>query len=194
MLYTRRGDDGTTKILNAKMRIRKGSLIVDALGALDEVNTFLGLCKVHSGSEDLRLKEDAVQDFVQFIQEQLFIIQAEVAGADKSVAPSSVKELERITDWIEGELLPIKTFRIAGGSELSALFDIARTMARRAERTVIRVYESALEVRDMDKEENMSGLICEPSTQFLNRLSSALYALARYANKKSGIEEVGPSY
>jgi cob(I)alamin adenosyltransferase len=85
-------------------------------------------------------------------------------------------------DAIEKELPPIKSFFISGGTELAALFDVSRTMARRAERRVIKALE----------EESVK--IGAPTSAFLNRLSSLLYALARLSNHKSGIKESAPTY
>jgi cob(I)alamin adenosyltransferase len=183
MLYTRRGDDGTTKTFGpGKGRISKSSCVAESLGAVDEINSFIGLCKVCADKAELALVNGPAAEFLHFIQGQLFIIQAELAGADKTMEEQSVKELENVTDWIEGRLPPIKTFRIAGGSELAAYFDIARTMARRAERAVIAGIESG------------KVALGEHSRAFLNRLSSALYAMARYANFQAGVEEEAPTY
>ena len=76
----------------------------------------------------------------------------------------------------------IKTFFISGGSELATLFDIARTISRRAERRVVGVVEEGkIEIGEFTK-------------SYLNRLSSLLYALARLSNHKAGIREEGPDY
>ncbi|MEK7104679.1 MAG: ATP:cob(I)alamin adenosyltransferase, partial [Patescibacteria group bacterium] len=80
------------------------------------------------------------------------------------------------------ELPPIKTFFISGGTELASVFDIARTIARRAERRVIAVAdEGKIEIKASTK-------------AYLNRLSSVLYAFARLANHKAGISEESPDY
>jgi cob(I)alamin adenosyltransferase len=182
MLYTRKGDDGTTKTFGAKIRMSKGSFTAEALGSLDEINTFLGLCKVKSESQKELIGNKSIPQIIHFVQEKLFIVQAEVAGSDKKLKKSAVVELEKITDTIEGEFPPIKSFRIAGGTEVSAIFDIARTLARRAERRVTAACEA-------------EGLkIGKDTRAYLNRLSSALYALARYANHTSGVVESAPGY
>ena len=116
------------------------------------------------------------------VQKNLFIIQAEIAGSPMSMTDEKVKEIEVIIDWIERELPPITTFFISGGSEMATLFDVARTIARRAERRVIGVAdEGKIEISDFTK-------------AYLNRLSSLLYALARLSNYKFGITEEGPDY
>jgi cob(I)alamin adenosyltransferase len=182
-LYTRAGDTGTTRTFSCDQRISKSSTIAEALGTLDEVNSFLGLCVAGARDATLALGDSAVADIVRATQETLFIIQAELAGAPgKTVSVEKVKEIEQIVDHIEKELPPIKTFFIPGADELSARFDSARTIARRAERRVVAVIE-----------EGKTG-IGEYSLAYLNRLSSLLYALARHANHVAGVTEMPPSY
>lgn len=183
MLYTRKGDDGTTKTFSCDQRISKSSSIAEALGALDETNSFLGLCKVRSQKEKLVLPDgSAFSQRIHDVQKNLFIIQAEVAGSEMSITEDKIKEIEKIVDDIEKELPPIKTFFISGGTKLAALFDISRTISRRAERRVVQVYEE----RDVK--------VGEFTKAYLNRLSSLLYALARLSNHKSGITEESPDY
>jgi len=183
MLYTRKGDDGKTKTFGCDQRISKSSAIAEALGSLDEINSFLGLCKVASEKEKLSLADgEHFSKMIHEVQKNLFIIQAEIAGSEMSMTTKKVKEIEEIIDWIERELPPIKSFFISGGSEIAALFDIARTIARRAERRVTGVAE-----------ENKIK-ISENTRAYLNRLSSFLYALARLTNYKFGITEEGPDY
>jgi cob(I)alamin adenosyltransferase len=182
MLYTRKGDTGTTKTFGCDQRISKSSAIAEALGSLDEINSFLGLCKVKSEEIGLVLDDQKFSDIVHEIQQTLFIIQAELAGADKKVTEEKVVGLETLIDMIEKVLPPIKTFFISGGTELAATFDIARTIARRAERRVVAVSEEKL--REIGPE----------TLKYLNRLSSILYALARLSNHLSGINEQSPTY
>ena len=115
-------------------------------------------------------------------QEQLFIIQAELAGADMTTVESKVRELEAIIESISNELPPIRTFFIAGGTRLAALCDTCRTVARRAERRVVAVAEEG------------SVTVGAETKAYLNRLSSLLYALARLANHQTGIVEEAPDY
>ena len=182
MLYTGKGDDGTMKTINSGVRVSKSSAISEALGSMDEINSFLGICKVKSAEEKLKLGEKNISDIVHNIQQTLFIIQAELAGSDKRVDEGKVLEMESIIGEIEKILPPITTFFISGGTELGAIFDVARTIARRAERRVVQVNRG--EVQKVD-----------PVTlKYLNRLSSILYALARLTNHLSGIKEEPPSY
>ena len=182
MLYTRKGDKGMTTVFGCDQRISKSSAIAEALGALDETNSFFGLCKVHKESASLKLSAVSFSEIIQDVQQNLFIIQAEIAGSKKTIEENKIKEIEKIIDEIEKTLPLIKTFFISGGTELSALFDIARTIARRAERRVVEVSEEGKQK------------ISENSLAYLNRLSSLLYALARLTNHKSGITEQIPDY
>jgi cob(I)alamin adenosyltransferase len=160
----------------------KSSIRAEALGSLDEVNSFLGLCKVKAEESTFSIGGRPFDEVVHWVQSNLFIAQAELAGADKKIGEEKVTELERLINGAEEELPPIKSFFIAGGTELATLFDIARTQARRAERRVVAVHEG--------KEPEVSV----HTLAFLNRLSSLLYALARLSNHKSGIVEKSPDY
>lgn len=174
MLYTRKGDNGTTKTFGCDQRISKSSAIAEALGSLDEINSFLGICKVKVEPQE--------KNIIHEVQKNLFIIQAEVAGSLMSITEDKVKEVEKIIDDIEKKLPPIKSFFISGGTEIATSFDMARTIARRAERRVVGVAEEG------------KVNVGEFTKAYLNRLSSLLYALARLANFKAGISEEGPDY
>ena len=194
MLYTRKGDNGTTKTLNSKpgARISKCSCQTESLGALDELNSFLGLVKVRSGNEP-RIKDwslpsgagkgtKTLADIIHWTQNCLFIIQAEVAGSRKTIQAGQIEEMEAMIDRMEKELPPIKTFFISGGTELAALLDIGRTLARKAERRVVAA----------EKGENVK--VSAVTKAFLNRLSSLLYVLARFSNFYAHITEEAPWY
>ncbi len=180
MLYTKKGDKGKTNMFGCcDQKISKSSAITEALGCLDEANSYLGVikCKVKSYKVD----GEKIQNIIHIIQNNIFIIQAQVAGADKKIQKEKTKYLENIIDNIEKKLPPIKTFLISGANEMSADFDFARTLVRRAERRVVAV-----------NEEGMAKIDSE-TLVFLNRLSSLLYALARYSALESGTEE-SPKY
>ena len=182
MLYTGKGDDGTTKFFGVdKKRVSKSSPIAEALGNIDELNSFLGLVKVKSLEANLKVLDQSFGSIVLGIQENLFTISANIAGADKGITEDKVKEIEIIIAECEKELSPIKTFSIVGGTELSALFDFARTLARRAERRAVVVNEEL-------------NPIAPEILKYLNRLSSILFALARLTNHRSGIKESAPRY
>ena len=181
-LFTGKGDDGTTKTYGCDQRVSKSSAVAEALGSLDEINSFLGVCKVASEKHKFVIYNKRFEAIVHSLQQTLFMVQAQVAGFAIDVPETKAKELEAIIVACEKEMPPIKTFFISGGTELAAKFDFARTIARRAERRVVGVSEEG-------------KVKIQPSTlAFLNRLSSMLYALARLSNHKSGITEESPNY
>ncbi len=172
MFYTGAGDGGLTTTFGCDQKISKSSAVAEALGSLDEINSLLGLPKVAAEGE--------INAALEAAQQTLFIIQAELAGAEKTVPEERVRDLEKLINEIEKSLPPITTFFVSGGTALAAQLDFARTVARRAERRVVAVAEE----RPVGKW----------TLAYLNRLSSALYALARLANHKSGIKEQPPRY
>ena len=181
MLYTGKGDTGTTQVYGCNQRISKSSATAEALGAMDEINSFLGLAKVKAGQSNITGARDLAL-LVDSIQQHLFTIQAELAGFPMKTESKKVKEIEEVIATFEKELPPIKTFFVSGGTELAALFDTARTIARRAERRVVAVHEEKVQT------------VSPETLAYLNRLSSVLYALARIANHRAGITESVPSY
>ncbi len=186
MLYTRVGDDGTTGLFGSSVRLSKAAPVAEALGTLDELNSFLGLVRAElarSGGMRVPVGErgTSAETLLLHMQDTLFTIQAELAGAPKHVRKSKVAELERMTDSIERILQPLHSFSLAGGTYRSALFDVARTLARRAERRVVAV--------SGEKPARATHTL-----SYLNRLSSALFALSRLANHLAGVSERAPNY
>ena len=184
MLYTRKGDSGTTKTFACDQRISKSSIVAEALGALDEVNSFLGLARARTKGKVFDIKGEQIKfsDIILEVQQNLFIVQAEVAGATLSIDAEKVNRVEKIVDGIEKVLPPIKTFFISGASEDGAVLDIVRTLVRRAERRVVEAQEEG------------KIKISKETLAYLNRLSSLLYALARIASHQEGEEEIKPEY
>ena len=182
MLYTRKGDKGDTGTFGCDQRMSKSSAVAEALGTLDECNSFLGVCKMNVKTKEMTIGGRGYEVILDWVQQSLFIVQAEVAGAPKTIEEKKVKEVEEIIASIEKELPPIKTFFVSGGTELAAKLDFARTLARRAERRVVGVSEEG------------KVTVGEHTKAFLNRLSSLLYAMARLTNHKSGITEEPPTY
>ena len=126
MLYTRQGDGGTTKTLHCSQQLSKSSAIAEALGAVDELNSLLGFAKTQcqglltgKGESLPQTKGSPPREdyplILSGIQQNLFIIQAELAGAvGKTITADKVAALEKIIDGIEKKLPPIKTFFVAG--------------------------------------------------------------------------------
>ena len=171
MLYTKKGDNGLTTLFSCSKKFSKGSARIEALGALDELNSLLGFCKTKADKK--------IRKILKSVQNDLFVIQAEVAGAKKKLNKKRISEIEKLINKIAKELVPfsgIKSFTIAGGTELSALLDYSRALARKAERRCVAIKKH----------------LSPDSLKYLNRLSSLLFALARFANK--GIKEKKPKY
>ncbi len=172
-IYTRKGDDGTTGLWYGG-RVPKHAGRPDAYGSVDEAASALGLARAECerGSE---LYADVLR-----LQNELFVAGAELATAPEAeerleagvsrVSQEMVDRLERDVDrYMERVELPPK-FVIPGGTELSARLDLARTAVRRAERKVSALQEEG-ELADA------TVLV------YLNRLSDALYAMARFADE-----------
>jgi cob(I)alamin adenosyltransferase len=193
MLYTRKGDNGTTKTFGCDQRISKSSAVAEALGSLDEANSFLGLARARTQGKSFEIEKASpvglqprekiiFSDVILEVQQNLFIVQAEVAGAEFSIGEDKVKRVETIVDGIEKILPPIKNFFISGATKDGAVLDITRTLIRRAERRVIAA-----------KEEGKIK-VSDETLAYLNRLSSLLYALARISSHIKGVEEIKPDY
>ncbi len=182
-LFTGKGDGGTTKLFDTPSgaRVSKSSPSFECLGMLDELNCLVGWVKV-SSPDTFNVLGRPCRDIFHEVQDHLFTIQAEVAGAQKSVPQSSVEALSALINAIEKELPEIKTFLVPGGTELSARLDITRAVSRRVERRLVALNESG------------ERAISESSRAYANRLSSLFYALVRLENHRHGIVEKPPHY
>ena len=179
--YTRKGDGGRSKIRSKNLL--KDNILFQLLGELDELNSWLGLCKVGAGKN--RATKEVVATLTD-IQQDLFTIQAEVAvigGGFRSkvkIGAERIKSAEKAINTINSKLPAITKFVVPGGSELSARIDVARAMARRVERIAV-IFSRKNELRP-------------ELLKYLNCLSSLLFALARLANRKLKIKEENPKY
>lgn len=182
MLFTGKGDNGTTKTFACDQRISKSSAVAEALGNVDEINSLLGVVKMEGGQTKAVLGLTYLT-LLSGIQQDLFVVQAELAGADKHMDHERVEKLGNWVNTIEKELPPITSFFVSGGTHLAAMCDFVRTVSRRAERRVVAALEN-----DPAKESHKDLLA------YMNRLSSVLYALARLANHRAGITEEKPHY
>jgi len=177
MLYTRKGDDGTSGLFGTCDRMSKDDPLFEALGTVDEFNSLLGVC---FAKETETRVEPSFSAALRDVQENLFIVQAELAGADKTLTQDTVDTLEKTIADFETYIENPHSFVIAGSSELSALLDYARAISRRAERRVIAA--------------RASRATSAATRKYLNRLSSLLYVLARVAAARKGTTEQKPSY
>lgn len=186
-LYTGLGDQGTTTLFNCDQgRISKSADIIEALGALDELNAYIGIVKVYSQIEQMKIvlnKKNSIlfSDILSEVQQTLFIIQAEIAGSPMTVKKIDLDKIEKVIKIVSGLLSPITSFTVSGGSVLSAEFDFGRTLARRCERRVIAVLDDNVALGKV-------------TIAYLNRLSSLLFAMSRYANHILSIKEEHPKY
>jgi cob(I)alamin adenosyltransferase len=190
-LYTRKGDNGTTKLFGCDQRMSKSSTIAEALGSVDEINALIGVLKMDAGDASA-VNDLSYHALLSDVQQDLFVVQAQLAGADKQMDAARVEKVEGWINAIEQELPPITSFFVSGGTPLGALTDYARTVARRAER---RVVAAALPAPSPSVGEGWGeGEVLLPMLVYMNRLSSLLYALARLANHRAGITEEKPHY
>jgi cob(I)alamin adenosyltransferase len=168
-IYTRTGDDGTTGLGDGS-RIAKNSLRVQAMGDVDELNAVLGLLLTEPVS-------DAVRTCLTAIQHDLFDLGAEICIPNHAmIKPERIQALETCLDAFNETLAPLKEFILPGGCRAAAQCHLARTVCRRAERTL-----HAL---------NEKEAVTEASLQYLNRLSDLLFVLCRILNKEVGQPDV----
>ncbi|MFP6564216.1 MAG: cob(I)yrinic acid a,c-diamide adenosyltransferase [Myxococcota bacterium] len=176
-VYTRRGDGGETDLVG-EGRVGKDSARVSAYGDVDELNACIGLYAAVTDQGELAAK-------AQRVQSTLFDLGSQLATPDanrraKSGLPEIEAEvisaLEVEIDGFEGELPPLTRFILPGGSPAAAALHHARTVCRRAERSVV-----ALSRKEIVEAEAI-GL--------LNRLSDWLFVLARLENKRAGVPDV----
>ncbi len=203
--FTGKGDGGESVF--GSCRVKKSHPLFVCLGDLDELNSWIGFCRVVAKkTKNISTVPVDLHNVLLTIQEQLFIAQAEIArsvssgalpkmaklangggraslagagGEEPHVSADHLLFLENVIKRVDGILPPLNQFVISGGSEVSAALDVARAVSRRAERSFLT--HRAL---------NDSTLL----PAFLNRLSSILFALARYANYELHIDEDHPSY
>ena len=167
--FNKRGDGGETSLLYGG-RVPKNDPRCESYGAIDEAVSALGLARA-------LVRKERVKDIVYGIQEELFVVGAELATDadhyDKLVAKhrvvtqEMVERLETIIDELEGRMEMPKVFSIPGASPGEAALDLARTIIRRVERRVV-----DLKHNSMVHNENV--------LQYLNRLADLIYTLARY--------------
>ncbi len=160
-IYTMTGDQGYTSLLNHS-RVSKTDDRIELLGSIDELNSHLGLVKVAAVGS---LKED-----ISRIQSTLIKIMAGVASnaAGQYRVTDEVSVLESMIDSVEQSFPRDKRFVLYGGCELSARLDVARTVARRAERQFCRT----MRLYSLDSQ----------AQKYVNRLSDYLYVCARWAD------------
>lgn len=170
-ITTRTGDQGTTGLGDGS-RIGKNAPRIAALGDVDELNSMLGLLRAEALPADI----DAL---LARVQNDLFDLGAELCiPGHVAVLEKHVLFLEEALGRYNAELGPLREFILPGGSRTAALAHVARTVCRRAERSVV-----ALEMAE-------AGATNEPLRQYLNRLSDLCFVLARALNRAVGQPDV----
>jgi cob(I)alamin adenosyltransferase len=175
-IYTRTGDSGETALFDGT-RVQKSDPRVAAYGDLDELNAWLGFVTAN-------LSDDDVIPKLRQIQRDLFAIGARLADPSHRIAGRvrkaviSADDIVRLETWIDaldGELPALRRFILAGGSSAGASLHVARTVCRRAERSIVALGEEAFEAELL---------------QYVNRLSDLLFTMARAVNRRAGVPEV----
>ncbi len=175
-VYTRTGDKGTTR-LGSGQEVPKEDLRIAAFGTVDELNSCLGTA-LAAGLDALLV------GFLSGIQNDLFHLGSDlcILEEDKDRIPAPrieqrhIDELEKWIDRLSGELGPLENFILPGGSAGAAHLHVARSVCRRAERILA----------GLSRKEKISP----HSLAYLNRLSDALFVMARFENRARGVGDI----
>ena len=179
-IYTKTGDDGTTALGTGERR-PKYDLRIDAYGTVDESNAAIGMAVVELAPQDAELRAMLLR-----IQNDLFDLGAELATPDDGtpkdyeplrIVPSQVERIERDIDQLNGDLQPLRSFVLPGGSRAAAALHLARTVSRRAERLMV-----ALSAQEPER-------VGRPGIVYMNRLSDFLFVASRWVNGR-GVDDV----
>ena len=175
-VYTRTGDDGSTG-LGGGQRVPKDSIRIAAFGTVDELNSHIGVAVAAGVNEMLGPALAAIQNELFHLGSDLCILEADKA---KRPAPKiearHVVALEALMDSLSEELSPLENFVLPGGCPAAAELHVARTVCRRAERLVIA----------LSRKEAVGAF----TVKYLNRLSDALFVMARHENKRRRVPDV----
>lgn len=169
-LYTKTGDDGTTGLGDGS-RTTKDSARIEAVGTIDELNSWVGLLLA-----ELPANESLIGPLTD-IQHRLFDLGGELAVPGFQLIQSEmVSDLETLCDQLNEELPPLKEFILPGGSKSAGLCHMARAVARRAERIIV----------TLSTEETVG----DDLRRYINRLSDVLFVMARQLARREGGQEV----
>lgn len=182
-VYTRTGDAGKTRLAGGQ-QVWKDDLRVEAYGTVDELNAAVGVVRAFHTAARGRVAAAAKLDAeLQWIQNKLFDLGGLLAMVPGQVFPNmprvteqDVLRLEHLIDRCQKDLPPLKEFILPGGGRVPSLLHQARTICRRAERVCVR----------LSRGETVDGILIV----FLNRLSDALFVLARWVGKRGGEPEL----
>lgn len=198
-IYTKKGDKGMTFLACGK-RVKKDCPRLCAYGDVDELNSVLGLCRAENDSKIL-------DGILHRLQGELFVVGADLATTDevKAGAKSGVKagakkvprvngkmtkQLEKDIDAFEKKLTPLKNFILPAGSDGACFLHLARTVCRRAERSVAALIQESAPLMVGGKNRPAAYVKINPEILvYLNRLGDLLFVMARLANKSEKISE-----
>ncbi len=172
-VYTRTGDDGTTA-LGGGQRVPKDSPRIEAYGTVDELGSVIGVALASGVTAPLDAELARIQNELLHLGADLC-----VREEDKTRVPvpriedRHVRALESLMDRLSGDLAPLENFLLPGGSAAAAHLHVARCVCRRAERSVVA----------LGRAEAVNPL----AGRYLNRLSDALFVMARWENHRRGI-------
>lgn len=170
-IYTRTGDKGKTSLYQGK-RVSKGNLRIEAVGSVDELNSAIGVAL-----SEVRSQKSEVRKELERIQNDLFEIGGALANPGSKIKLTKrVQEFENTIDKLENSLPPLSNFILPGGGRTGSCLHLSRTIARRAERRIIELFE---------KEGVESSIIV-----YMNRLSDLLFMFARFVNHKEKRKEI----
>ena len=168
-IYTRTGDDGSTGLGNGA-RAAKDDMRIEAIGTVDELNSFMGVLLAENLDEEVR-------NNLEDIQHDLFDLGGDLSIPGRvTMSEAQVSRLEKQLDGYNAPLAALKEFILPGGSRAAAVCHVARTVCRRAERCVVRLYRTETAV--------------PYHVRYLNRLSDFLFVLCRVLNRQNGVEDV----
>lgn len=176
-IYTKTGDKGTTSLIGGT-KVLKSHERIEAYGTVDELNSYIGLCR------DL-IEDKSIKSQLQEIQDRLFTIGAALAcDPDKEtklkipdIKETDVELLETAMDKMDEDLMPLQHFILPGGHPTVSHIHIARCVCRRTERLVVNLL--------LESEEHESLII-----KYINRLSDYLFTLSRFVAKQVNAEEI----
>ncbi|MDR1847692.1 MAG: cob(I)yrinic acid a,c-diamide adenosyltransferase [Bacteroidales bacterium] len=174
MIYTRKGDDGTTSLVGGT-RVRKDNLRVEVYGSVDELNAYIGLITELADGKKYRKQLLQIQSLLFNAESLIACEDAIIAKKLPQIEDRHITELEKSIDKMNEQLPEVKQFLLPGGSLLAAYLNVARTVCRRVERLCVK----------FTAEQNVDNRIL----QFINRLSDYLFVLARKEIHDCGKEE-----
>jgi len=168
-IYTRTGDGGMTGLADGT-RVAKNAPRIEAIGAVDELNSHIGALLAE------RLPRD-VRELLTAVQNDLFDLGGELSIPGHAImSEAHVARLERFLDRLNATLPPLKEFILPGGSRAAGCAHVARAVCRRAERRAVAL--------------GTKNEVPAFALRYLNRLSDLLFVLARVLNRRSGHREV----